>query len=84
MDIAIHGSLDASMAKQLLQNLWLHTAFDGPGGICVAKGVHAEPLDAGFIAELIQVSVIGTVLGRFTGAPVDEDQICQKQMILPT
>ena len=53
MDIAIHGGLDAPVAQKLLQDLRLHTAFDGPGGIGMAKGMHAKPLDAGLIAELI-------------------------------
>ena len=82
MNIAIHGGLDACVPQQLLQNLRLHAAFDGAGGVCMAQGMHRETLDPGIVAKFIEVGVIAAVLGRLPGAPVDEDQIGQLQLLL--
>ena len=63
-DVPAHCRFQAGMTKELLQGLGLHPAFDGPGGIGVAKSVHTEPPDSSFITELVQMGIIGAVLVR--------------------
>ena len=58
MDIAIHGGLDACVAQQLLQNLRLHSAFDGTGGVSMTQSVHAEPFDSSLVTQLDRKSVV--------------------------
>ena len=75
MNIPVHGHFQAGMAEELLQGLGLHPAFDGSGGIGVAKSVHTEPPDSSFITELVQMGIIGAVLVRHTRAEVDKNKV---------
>ena len=61
MNIPIHGSLDACMAQKFLECLGRHPALDGPGGIGMAKSVHAESFNSVLIAEFIEVGIITAV-----------------------
>ena len=63
------------MAKELLQGLRLHPAFNSAGGIGVAESVHTEPFDPSLVTELIQMGIIGTVLVRHTRAEIDENKV---------
>ena len=72
MDIAVHGGRDTGVTQQLLQDFGLHSAFNGAGSVCMAQSVHTESLDPCIIAQLVEVGVVGAVLGRHSGAPVDE------------
>ena len=53
MGIVIHRRLDTGVAKQLLQNLRLHPAFNRACRIGMAERVHTKPLDSGLIAKFI-------------------------------
>ncbi len=77
MYIPFHCGLDARMPEKLLQDLWLHTAFNGFGGICMPQGMNAYPLDSGPITQLVQMCVIGTVLDRLPGPVIDKDKIAE-------
>lgn len=67
------------MTQQLLQHLGLYTAFNRSCGVGVAQRVHTKALDSCFVAEFVEMGVIGTVLCRFSGTPVDKDQIAHDQ-----
>ena len=75
VDIAIHCCLNACMTQQLLKYLRLNPCLNGSGGIGVAESVHTEPFDSRLIAQLIQVGIIGAVLGRLTSSPIYENQV---------
>ena len=84
MNIAVHSGRDTGVTQQLLQNFGLHSAFNGAGGVCMTQSVHTESLDPCIVAQLVEVSVIGAVLGGHSGAPVDEHQITHNQLSLLT
>ena len=84
MDIAIHRRLDTGVAKQLLQNLRLHPAFNHACRIGMAECVHTEPFNSGLIAQLIQVGIIGAVFVGHTGSEVNKDQIPHNKLLLDT
>ena len=44
------------------------------------QGVHTKSSDAGLVAKLIQVRIVGAVFGRFAGAVVDKDQVPHTQV----
>ena len=72
MNIAVHSGRDTGVTQKLLQDLGLHSALNGAGSVCMAQSVHTESLDPCIVAQLVEVSVIGAVLGGHSGAPVDE------------
>ena len=80
MDIPIHGGFDAAVSQQLLQHFGLHPAFNRPRGVGVAQRVHTKAPNSRFVAELVEVGVIGAILCRFSGTPVDKDQITHHQL----
>ena len=61
MDVTIHGRFDARMTEQLLQDFRHNSAFNRMGCIGVSQSVHTESLDLGLIAQLVQMSIVGTV-----------------------
>ena len=61
MDITIHSRFDARMTEQLLQDFRHNSAFDCTGRIGVSQSVHTESLDLSLIAQLVQMSIVGTV-----------------------
>ena len=75
VDVSVHCGFDTRMSQEFLQCLGRNTSLDCSRGIGMAKRVHAEATDTGFITELVEVCIIGTVLRRFTGSPVDEDKL---------
>ena len=46
----------------------------------MAKRVHTKPFNSGLIAQLIQVGIIRTVLGRRSSPEIDEDQILHHKL----
>ena len=46
----------------------------------MTQSVHTETFDPCFVAQLVEVGVVGAVLGRLSGAPVDEHQITHDQL----
>ena len=80
MDVPIHRRFDAGMTEQFLQHFGLHPAFDCTRCIGVAQSVHTESPDSCLIAQFVEMGVIGTVLCRFSGTPVDKDQIAHHQL----
>ena len=46
----------------------------------MAQGVHAKSFDACFVAQLIQVGIIGTVLGRLACSLIDEDKVVHNKL----
>ena len=62
MDIAIHGGFDARMTEQPLQDFRHDPAYNCARGVGVPQSVHTEPLDSRFIAQFVQVGIIGDVL----------------------
>lgn len=84
MNIAVHGGRDAGVTQQLLQDFGLHSALNGAGSVCMAQSVHTETFDPCIVAQLVEVSVVGAVLGGHSGAPVDEHQITHNQLSLLT
>ena len=82
MNILIHRGFDARVAKQLLQYLWLHTAFNRSRSIDVAECVHTESFDSGLITQFIQVGIVETVLHRFLCSPVKKDEILHDKVCL--
>ena len=79
MNVPIHRRFDAGMTQQLLQHLRLHTAFDCSCSIGMSQGVHTESPDSCLIAQFVKVGIIGTVLCRFPGTPVDKNKITHTQ-----
>ena len=75
MDVPIRGRLDACVTQQLLQHLWLHTTLNCSCGIGVAQSMHAKPFDTGFVAKLVKMRVVGTVLCGFSGPEVHKHEI---------
>ena len=75
MDIPIHGGFDAGMTQQLLQHLGLHPAFNRPRGVGVAQRVHTKAPNSRFVAELVEVGIIGAVFRRRTCTLIDKDKI---------
>ena len=81
MDIAVHGCFDAGMTEQPLQDFRQHSAFNRTGRIGVSQSVHTKPLDLSLIAEFVQMRVIGTVFGRFSGTIIDKHQISHTEIL---
>lgn len=79
MNVPIHRRFDAGMTEQFLQHFWLHPAFDCTRCIGVAQSVHTESPDSCLIAQFVKVGIIGTVLCRFPGTPVDKNKITHTQ-----
>ena len=75
MDIAIHGGFDARMTEQPLQDFRHDPAFNCASCVGVPQSVHTEPFDFCFIAQFVQVGIIGAVFVRLAGAVVDKHQI---------
>ena len=84
MNIAVHSGRDTGMTQQLLQDFGLHSALNGTSSVCMTQSVHTETFDPCFVAQLVEVGVVGAVLGRLSGAPVDEHQITHDQLSLLT
>ena len=82
MNIPIHCGFNAGVSQQLLQHFRLHSAFNSPCGAGMAQRVHTKTLDTGFITQLIQVGIIGTVFRRFPCALVYEYQITHYKAFL--
>ena len=79
MNIPIHRRFDAGMTEQFLQHFWLHPAFNRPRGVGVAQRVHTKAPNSCFVAEFVEMGVIGTVFCRFPGTPVDKNKITHTQ-----
>ncbi len=79
MNIPIHCCFYTCVTKQLLKNLGLHAAFNRSRGIDMAQSVHTESPDSCLIAQFVKMGIIGTVLCRFPGTPVDKDKIAHDQ-----
>ena len=79
MDVFVHRCFYTCVTQQFLQHLRLHPAFDCTRCIGVAQCVHAESPDSCLIAQFVKVGIIGTVLCRFPGTPVDKNKITHTQ-----
>ena len=79
MNVPIHRRFDAGMTEQFLQHFRLHTAFNRPRSVSMAQSVHTESPNPCLIAQFVKVGIIGTVLCRFPGTPVDKDKITHDQ-----
>ena len=51
-----------------------------PLSIARVAWVHTKAPNSRFVAELVEVGVIGAILCRFSGTPVDKDQITHHQL----
>ena len=69
------------MTEQLLQDFRHNSAFNRTGRIGVSQSVHTESLDLGLIAQLIQMSIVGTVFCRLSGAEIDKHQISHAEIL---
>ena len=81
MDVTVHGRFDARMTEQLLQDFRHNSAFDCTGGIGVSQSVHTKSLDLTLIAQLVEMSIVGTVFCRLSGAEIDKHQISHGEIL---
>lgn len=81
MNIPIHGSFYARMTEQLLQDFRHNSAFNRTSCTGVSQSVHTKTFDMSFIAQLVQMSVIGTVLCRLSSTEIDEHQISHTEVL---
>lgn len=79
MNISVHCRFDAGVSQQLLQDFRRNAALNGACCVGVPQCVHTEMLDAGFIAQLVQMCVVGTVFDRLPCAKVDKHQLPHKE-----